>query len=683
MTRSPDKRSPSPPDLLLPWSPEDESFHQQLNALPSALQPMRLALFILVLAVFIVCLLFCAIWSRVRTGLWDYGTFGDGHYFVWQYLPTMIAMVLLFWLFEVQTAVFRVAPFIALASPSTTSRSHGVFLPLSPSNFLLPTFSHIKAGQPIITIFLFASWLSLLAIPLLGSAFNVYYRDGQWVWLATQGVIWTIIVLYMLLMVAAIMLLFYLRRRHTGLKWDARSTADLITLVQASNALDSYAHYPTITTEDEVRDNIAERQDGLGYFQSSTRPNEIYHTLGAPEKPARRAGNEDIRRSARISTQTNRFSTFNPDPESARPFSEYSNGTYDTADPVLPQDMAASWQSHIPWFMRTSLVILWLIAALVLLLAFLVVSYLPSIRVRNGFSPSLSTLQSSFGFSAANFLYSFIPSLLALLCLLVWQPFDLAFRRLQPYASLSTLGGEVAEKSILLSYTADAPLLVTLKAAINGHFRVALLSLTTLIAATLPILAGGVFWAQFSVSAQRVRIYAHMPAYYALTVFFTLYCLSYALTFPSEMMRLPNEGRSLADIIGLVHQSKILDDGEFRNPASKIALETRLLSAHNGVNRLSLHDPEKRPLNQSHGARQGEVGATGSAVSLTDSLRGIAPARREAQAETRFSGSIAPGASGEQPRYGFGRYIGRDGREWLGIDKFGRPGPGGEMVIRE
>lgn len=675
MTRSPEKTEPPPPaNLLLPFDRPMDSFYEPLTALPSTLRPLPLSLFILALTLFVICLLFCAIWSRTRTELWDYGSLGDGKYFIWQYLPTMLGMLLLLWLFEIESAVYRLAPFLALSARNSVSRSYGVFLPLSPSNFLLPTFAHLKAGQPIITIFLFSSWLNLLTIPLLGSSFNVYFREGRWVWLATQGVVWSVVALYVMLLVAAAVLLFHLHGRQTGLKWDARSLADLITLVQASNTLDNYANYPLITGEDEVRENIAEREDGLGYFHSSLRPSEVFHTLGSPNMQTRRAANENVRRSDNTSSVP-RYSSQFIDPESGRPYSEYSNFTHNTTDPVLPHDMAASWQSHIPWFMRTSLVALWLIIALVLLVAFLIVSYLPSTRVMAGFRPDLSVIQGNFGFSATNFFYSFIPSLLGLLCLLVWQPFDLAFRRLQPYASLSNPGGEFAEKSLLLSYTADAPVIITIQAAVNSHFRTALMSVVSLIAATFPILGGGVFWSQFSVSQQRVNVYADMPAYYALTVFFTIYCLSYAMVFPGKLRRIPNKGRCLADVIAFVHQSKILEDPEFHAPASKIALVTRLISPRAST-RISTHDHEKRVA----AYPETEAGAAGSKVSLADSLRGIGQARREARAETRFSGGSMQLV---QPKYGFGRYIGRDGREWLGIDKIGRPGRGGEMVVRE
>lgn len=671
-THSPDKsRSLQQSSLLLPFDRPSDSFHEPLTALPTILQPLRLSLFMVALSLYISCLLLCAIWSLTHASLSEYGTLGDARYFLWQYLPTILGMAILLWLFEIQTAVFRVAPFLSLSSHSPTTRSHGVFLPLSPSTFLLPTFAHYRAGLPAISIFMAFSWLSLLTIPLLASSFNVYSHEGRWMWLATQGVIWTVIALYLLLLAAVAILVLYLHGKQTGLKWDARSLADLITLVQASNTLSLFADHPFTSSEDEMRQQIAEQGDRLGYFRNSLSSSEVIHTIAASHQPMRDSSTAHARES------DNTLSSQFIDLEKSRPYSDYSGFTkYTTDSVVLPRDMAASWQSCIPWFLTTPLVIIWQILAVACLLAFLIVSYIPSTRVSQGFPPKLSVLQDSNGFSATNFFYSFLPSLLGLLCLLIWQPFDMAYRRLQPYVSLSTPGGELAENSLLLSYTADAPIWVVVQAVVNRHFRIALINLTTLIAATLPVLGGGVFWSQFSVTQQRVLIYPDLSAYYALSVFFTLYCLSYFLLFPGQKRKLPNRGRCLADVIAFVHQSKILDEPEFHAPASKIALVTRLISPRPG-NRADVHDTEKR-VSERYAAVDADF--TGSKISLADSLRGIAQARRSAHAEARFSGGSVKLV---QPRYGFGRYIGRDGREWLGIDKIGRPGRGGEMIPRD
>jgi hypothetical protein len=610
--------------LLTIFEPPADSFYTPLTALPTILRPLRFGIFVCLLTLYLSALIFTAIWSRVNAGLCNYGTFGNGTYFVFQYLPTLLAMVLLLWLFEIEKAVYRVVPFIALASKTSDLRGHGSTLPMYPSNFALLSLSHLRAGQRAIGAFLLTSWLTIFTIPLLASSFNVYSRGnpGQWVWLATQGVIWTVIAIYILLLVASIALLLQLHRRRTGLKWDARTLADLIVITERSNILDGFADVGLDANKYELWGQSTERQDRLGYFNTTIRPNDVFHTLGAPNRPTRPYSVGESFLSEKFNSQQTRYSNIPNDPESGRPYSYGSTNTHNTTDMVLQPE---NTDNHLPWFLRTGFAFIWLAIATLLLLAFLIVSYLPATALKKGFLPKLSPAVNNLGFSSSNFLYSFIPALLGLLCLLLWQPIDLAFRRLQPYASMSSAGGCLAEKSLLLSYPSDAPLIITLKAAANGHTRVAITSSVTLIAATLPILAGGVFWTEFYISEQRVRISTQAAALYPLTVFLVLYTLAYTLVFAGHKRALPNRGVSLADTMALLHQSRLLNDAAFASPATKTALVTRLLS----------------------------------------------PPVGERNARYRM----------EVPRYGYGKYFGRDGKQHVGVDRIGRPGIP-DMVIR-
>ncbi|KAI5208692.1 hypothetical protein E4T39_01290 [Aureobasidium subglaciale] len=647
------------PSLFAPFEPAADSFYAPLTALPPTLRPVRLAIFISLLALYLIALVFTAIWSRVHNGLCNYGTFGDGKYFVFKYLPTLLGMVLLLWLFEIQKAVYRIAPFIALASKTSTLRGHGTTLPMFPSGFALLPLTHLRAGQRAIGAFLLASWFTLFTIPLLASSFNVYFRGnpGSWVWLATQGSIWTVIALYVILLVASITLWLFLHHRGTGLKWDARTLADLIVITERSNILDHFADIGVHVNKYELWGHATERQDRLGYFNTTYNPNDVFHTLGAPNRPARPYSGDESILDEKFTNQSTRYSNI-PEAEHGRPYSYGSNHTNNTTDLVLQPD---NTDNYLPWFLRAGFTSIWVFVAVALLLAFLVVSYLPKTAITAGFLPDLPEAINSFGFSSSNFMYSFVPSLLGLLCLLVWQPIDLAFRRLQPYASMSSAGGCLAEKSLLLSYTADAPFVVTLKAAVNGHIRVAILSFVTLIASTLPILAGGVFWNQFFIPQQRIRVSAHMTAFYPLTVFLVIYALAYTLAFAGHKRALPNRGITLADTISLLHQSRLLNDAAFQAPATKTALVTRLLSAPAG---------ERNSYHQKHNDL--EAGVTGSKISIADSMRGFGRARAEVT-------STLP--SSELPRYGYGKYVGRDGKQHIGVDRVGRPGVP-DMVIR-
>jgi hypothetical protein len=263
--------------------------------------------------------------------------------------------------------------------------------------------------------------------------------------------------------------------------------------------------------------------------------------------------------------------------------------------------------------MRDTWWILWLVLAFVLLIAFLVVSFVHN-AVSFGFLPLLPAPTTSLAFSPANFLYSFLPALLGMILFLVWQPFDIYFRALEPFAQLAGPFGATAEQSLLLSYTASPPVAVTMRAALAGHYKVAWISFVSLISIVIPILAGGVFTAQFNVPAQSIREIATMPAYYALVVFLIIYVLSFLVLWPGSKRFLPHDIRTIVEIVDYVYMSPVTTDTAFRDPRTKIDLQTRLCS--------------------------------------------VAPGEREVA------------------RYMFGPFVGRDGMERLGIERTHRPGIG-------
>ncbi|KAK0335453.1 hypothetical protein LTR91_006313 [Friedmanniomyces endolithicus] len=637
---------------LLPVAPTNP-LNAPLTFLPATLRPILLLPFLLLLLLFLACLLFCAIYSLLHPGIWAYGSFGDARYFLFEYLPTLLGIMLFFWTIQIEVAVYRIAPFIAMASPSSSSRARiaGARLPMVPRGFVLPYFGHFGAGQGVVGFFVVVAWLQAWTIPLLASSFNVYFDGapgtGRWLWIATQGAVWAVIALYLLLAVAVVMLLGWLGfgKKTTGLKWDPRSLADLIVLLERSNALD------------EAQVDGGEEPAMLGYWRTNARPNEVFHTFGVAGKPARRYGVQDgrIQEKSPLQMPVSRFSTDPaPDLESGDHEQRHSR------EKMLPKptdgseddNRASRHGSALPWFLRPSLAALWAIIALVLLVAFLVVSYLPRTRVSAAFAPDVPAPVNTKGFSVTNFLYSFLPALLGTLCLLFWLDVEYAYRRLQSYTALANHGGngeegELAERSLLLAYPALPPGLATASALANAHWRLAFLSFISLLAAALPVLGGGVFWAQFYVPTQKTRISAHMPAYYALTVFATLYALAWLAVFPGKGMRRAcemlggNQVSSFADVVALVRQSRVLDDVAFRAPVSKTGLVTRLLGAEAGAGI----------------ARNEEAGVSTVSV-VVDSVRGFGRARQ----------GVEGGVGGVQ-RFGLARFVGRDGGEHFGIDR--------------
>lgn len=646
---------PQEPNVFIPVT-QAESRQPPLNFVPGILRTPLLGLFILALLAYLVALIIAAAWSRSNRGLGltRYDGFADGKYFVFRYLPTLLGMVILAWLFQIVAAVYRIAPFIAMTSAaSPPSRLAGAKLPLQPRSWLRPYFGHFGARMPVVGTFLLLAWLQIFTIPLLASSFNVHQDStGTWHWIAVQGAIWVVVGLYTLLLIASIVLLFAIGRTITGLKWDPRSLADVIVLLERSNALDG----------------DSETVPQLGYFRTANRPTDVFHAYGIADKPARSYEVHEGR------IQEKRYSDPDMDVEAGQRYSKESmihlrhNG----------QDRQSA-SSPLPWFLKPFFALLWPIVAIVLVLAFLIVSYLPSTRVSDGFDPMVEAAVDTFGFSGTNFLYSFLPALLATIALLGWYDIDLAYRRLTPFESLTSINhsesaksnwtddltGDIAERTLLPSYTADFPILISLSAAVTGHYRMAFISTITLLSTAIPILAGGVFWAQFYIVPQRVLISADMPAYITLSVFVTIYALAYLAIWPSSALRgsgLPENIDTFAGIRDCLSQSRLLDDFTFRNPSSRTDLVTRLLS-------YSTPERSNKLEQQQQTMYSSRAGAEASKVSLADSIRGFGRARAQAAAlpvPDRADDAMGPA------RYAFSRILGRDGREYMGIDRIRR-----------
>ncbi|OCL04820.1 hypothetical protein AOQ84DRAFT_225530 [Glonium stellatum] len=664
-------QSPVQRDTFVPFHPPRDSLqHTPLDFMPSILRSLWLGIFVLLCTLMLAGLIFCAIYSNKNQGIWGYKSFGDSRYFVFEYLPTIFGIIILMWLFQVQTALQRIVPFIGMASDSPHPRTESVFLELYPTQFLLPRLEHFRAGQPLIGVCYVIFWLFLWTIPLLASSFNVRYdhNTSQWRWIAVQGAIWTTIVLYILLILALITLGAFLFRKQTGLKWDPRSLADIIALLERSNIMNDYNGSETFI-KPEFRQRLGGRSDRLGYWHTSRRPNDIFYGIGEEGGATRRYSIEQGRIREKAPER------LYPD-QSGNVENERSAGDFSIRMDIRS---AAVRLRHLPWYLKDTFVVAWIVIAIILLLAFFVVSFVND-AIKNGFLPQLPAAANSAGFSPSNFLYSFVPAMIAQFLFLSFLSLDYTFRTLQPYAALSSPGGATAETSLLADYPCRFPISVTLSALLNRHFRVAFLSFISLTAATLPILAGGCFWTQFYPNTTTVRVSAQITGYHALCFFLALYAVSlFALVPGRRRFALPHRSSNLAETISWVYQSQIIADRAFARPQTKADLVTRLMGAAYAdrpwTRSLSaLVTPSRRNLPTDD--------AAGSATQVTEKGRGKQRVAAEADvnAEKRMS-LLDPGAI----RYAFGIHVGRDGLEHLGIDRIKRGGErvGREMVIFE
>ncbi|KAJ5520019.1 hypothetical protein N7463_000472 [Penicillium fimorum] len=593
--------SVDPESFMAVDAPEQSLLYPPLDYLPLVLRPWALALMIFCCLLMTSGIIFCNVWSRGEEGLWNYARQGGSRYFVLQFLPQIAAAPIIIWSFVIQAAVYRIAPF----SMMSAERQQGLVihrLPILSKNFIFPDFSHFRHGEALFGISLFTIWLSnFFAIPLLSCLFQAKYYivDGQgvWRWASVQSVGWTLVGLYAVLTLGLIMLFVRFVSGWSGLMWDPTSLADLISIIQRSNILHDFEHSETVPS---VRESLDPRILRLGYWKLSSKA-EIFYGIGEVDAPVRTPSLHQTGKSRE--NQPHGLAKVCYDLEHNRALAN------DAKDNHLYSPSARyRWT---PWFLRKVSVFIWITIIFALFVAFVAVSFIND-AIEGGFPPKLPTLPSTSAFSSSNFLYSFIPALIGNVLFLAWQPVDVYFRALQPYAELSSPSGASAERSLLLSYPSSYPVQVTIQAIINRHFKIAWISLMSLLSLAIPILAGGVFIALWYPSHDDIRISAFLPAFYALIAVCGLYAVSFVAIWPGHRRYLPHDISTLADLMSYLYQSPLLSDKILREPRSKTDLVTRLI--------------------------------------------------------------IAPPSEREMPSYGFGIYVGRDGKEHLGIDRFHRPG---------
>lgn len=579
--------SPPRSDILVPY----DHGVPALRFLPSILSPVWLSVYLLLCLLMLAALLFSGIWSGTHDGLYDYTRFGDARYFVFQYLPIICGVVMLLWLFQIQIAVQRIAPFIAMASMSTKSRSQAPLMEYQTTGFLLPQLHYFRAYQPIVGICMIIFWLQIITVPLLSCLYNVYYygphNTGMWRWTTDQGVNWTLFALYLLLILAIATLGVWINIQRTGLRWDPRSMADIIAILERSSVVNDYTNSETFAKPNEFALRLLNRSDRLGYWQASSQPNETFYGIGEEGAATRRYSLEHgkIREKERIERSS--FTPDTPSTQDDRHATDLESG----------QNFDRIRNRYLPFFLRPAWILLWCIAAIVLYLAFLIVSFIES-AVIHGFSTLTPVVQDAAGFSSTNFTYSFVPALIAQFLFLAWLSIDYSFRRLQPYAAMSASNGQgaSASDSLLLDYTAQLPFQTTVSALFMRDARIAWFSFLSLISATLPVLAGGCFWAQFYTRDQQVRVAVNPPAYYALCVFLALYAFSLPLLFIGlRRRRLPHAVTTLAETISFIYHSHVLDGPNPRTPvASRAQLTQRLVAPRTLVERTLRNTGEAR-----------------------------------------------------------------------------------------
>ena len=510
---------------------------------PWILRVPSLLLLAVLCILIITALLFSAVYSIGHNGFVDYaGTIYGGQYFLFRVLPQLIGAALLIYSQCVIAAVFRVFPLSAMASDSRVERRNAVFLPLYPKSFLWPQlFGPWQVWVPTVV-----TWLMNFTIPLLSSVYTVVLVDGVWRWSTVQGVAWTLVALYVSLLVATVVLFVYWRHRRTGMMetWDIRSIADVIFLLAPSNSLPQYRGLETAATRGRMRKTLDGTAERLGYWTTPEVPeNNIFWGIGVPTTE------EDI--------------------ELEKADNKNWAAARDASRPVTlsdVEDQKQPWAArfrYLPWCFRDGPIIFLAVVEAAPLIALLIVSFLPSTNLRGGFLPHLSAAPLAGAFSPADFLYSFLSSLIGMALFLGFQSLELTLRILTPWGELARKEGSRAETSLLLDYAASYPWQSTLTALKLKHWRVAFITFVTPLFVLIPVLSGGLFMALTPPSGV-VRIFPNMAIFALILALLFLYLIATISLIPKrKQFRRPHAVTCLAEIISFCCNEQLRTDEAF------------------------------------------------------------------------------------------------------------------------
>ena len=255
-------------EVFIPVAPvANNPRHPELTFLPTILRPLSMITLSLLCLVMIAIIIFCAVYSTSHNGLvgWSGSGIHGGLYFVFRFLPQILASIIFLYVQDVVSAVMRIMPFTMLAMKNADDRTNALFQDVYPKGFFW------NGGDSPISIYgsnLFF-WLTIFTIPLQGSLFSVIPVARGWRWTAVQSVAWALVTIYICILIATIISGVFFFRRSTGLQWDPRSLADIIALLPRTNSLQNYPGTDLMKSRAEPKDRLVVKSYRLGYWRDA------------------------------------------------------------------------------------------------------------------------------------------------------------------------------------------------------------------------------------------------------------------------------------------------------------------------------------------------------------------------------------------------------------------------------
>lgn len=164
-------------------------------------------------------------------------------------------------------------------------------------------------------------------------------------------------------------------------------------------------------------------------------------------------------------------------------------------------------------------------------------------------------------FQNASFIVNFVPSFVLGFLNAYWYQIDIWYRQLQPFMGLRT--PSPATENLLLGYSCDLPVVITIKALANKHWRLAFTSLMPLVQRIVPIIGGSIF-SITPTSQDRFFIGVSLALpFKAVTGILLTYLVLIPIAWPGLDRRLPVKPLCIANLWVLFYDSTLIRKDAF------------------------------------------------------------------------------------------------------------------------
>ena len=167
-------RKPVPQEVMLPVD-LSKDLRKRLGFVPLPLRLPVLALYLLLCLLMIAALIFSLVFAGTNHALFDYNGNATPRYFVFQYLPQLVGILLILWLFVIEAAVYRSLPYYSMG-PGRRNSWVLQDMRILPANYVLPDFTFFRHREPLLGVAFLIFWMTSFTVPLLASLYQT-----QWI----------------------------------------------------------------------------------------------------------------------------------------------------------------------------------------------------------------------------------------------------------------------------------------------------------------------------------------------------------------------------------------------------------------------------------------------------------------------------------------------------------------------